>query len=305
MILVTGATGNVGRELVRTLVERGEPVRALIRREADRARLAPGVDAAVGDLDRPDSLTDAVEGVRAAHLLSGYADMPGLLKRLRQAGAERVTLQSSSAVPTGDMTNAVARYHIESEAAVRDSGLAWTFLQPNSFMSNTLQWVPQLRAGDVIRAPFADVPIATIDPLDIAAVAADALTTAAHEGRSYRLSGPESLRPPDRVAILATVLDRDLRFAPQSNEEARAEMSAAMPEQYVDAFFSFFVDGTVDESTVLPTVREVLGREPRTFEQWARARRAARLTAMRVVRPVPAILRCALGPRAQRPPTRC
>jgi uncharacterized protein YbjT (DUF2867 family) len=268
MILVTGATGNVGGELVGVLADMGEPVRALIRREADRDRLPAGVDAAIGDLDRPDTL--ALDGVRAAHLLAGYADMPGLLAALKRAGAERVTLQSSSSVPTGDTTNAVARYHIESEAAVRESGLAWTFLQPNSFMSNTLQWVPQLRAGDVIRAPFAGVPIATIDPLDIAAVAAEALTTTAHEGRSYRLSGPESLRPADRVAILAEVLRRDLRFEAQSNEEARAEMSAAMPEEYVDAFFGFFVDGTVDESTVLPTVREVLGREPRTFEQWAR-----------------------------------
>jgi uncharacterized protein YbjT (DUF2867 family) len=274
MILVTGATGNVGGELVRVLADMGEPVRALIRREADRDRLPAGVDAVIGDLNRPETL--AVEGVRAAHLLSGYADMPGLLTALARAGAERVTLQSSSSVPTGDTTNAVARYHIESEAAVRESGLAWTFLQPNSFMSNTLDWAPQLRAGDVVRAPFAGVSIATIDPLDVAAVAANALTTTAHEGRSYRLSGPESLLPADRVAILATVLNRDLSFEPQPDAEARAEMSASMPAEYVDAFFSFFVDGMLDESEVPPTVREVTGREPRTFEQWARVH-AARL----------------------------
>ena len=79
-------------------------------------------------------------------------------------GVEHVVLQSSSAVPSGDISNAVARYHILSERAVRDSGLAWTFLQPNSFMSNTLRWIPQLRAGDLVRAPFADVRVATIDP---------------------------------------------------------------------------------------------------------------------------------------------
>ena len=167
------------------------------------------------------------------------------------------------------MTNAVARYHILSEQAVRDSGIAWTFIQPNSFMTNTLRWLPQLRAGDTIRLPFANVPIATIDPADIAAVAAAALTTDRHEGHSYRVSGPESLLPAEQVAILAAVLGRDLRFEAQSDEEAHAEMSASMPAEYVDAFFSFFVDGNLDESTVLPTVEEVLGRPPRRFEDWA------------------------------------
>ncbi|MEN3285117.1 MAG: hypothetical protein V7607_6257 [Solirubrobacteraceae bacterium] len=271
MILVTGATGNVGRELVRQLAEGGEEVVALIRRDEDRARLPAGVRGVVGDLNHPQALTPALSGVRAAHLLAGYDGLGELLAAMLDAGVERVTLQSSSAVPQGDMTNAVARYHILSEQAVRDSGVAWTFVQPNSFMTNTLRWLPQLRAGDTIRLPFANVPIATIDPADIAAVAAAALTTDRHEGRSYRLSGPESLLPAKQVAILAGVLGRDLRFEPQSDEDAHAEMSASMPAEYVDAFFSFFVDGKLDESTVLPTVEEVLGRPPRRLEDWARA----------------------------------
>jgi uncharacterized protein YbjT (DUF2867 family) len=271
MILVTGATGNIGGELVRALAGSGEEVRALVRRDADGSRLPDGVEGAVGDLNRPETVSAALDGVRGVHLLSGYQDMPGLLAEFRRAGVERVVLQSSSAVPGGDMNNAVARYHILSEAAVRESGVAWTFLQPNSFMSNTLQWASQLRAGDVVRAAFPDVPVATIDPVDVAAVSAQALTSTGHEGRSYRLSGPESLMPADRVAVLAEVLGRDLRFEGQSHAEARAEMSEAMPAEYVDAFFSFFADGNLDESLVLPTVREVTGREPRTFEEWALA----------------------------------
>jgi uncharacterized protein YbjT (DUF2867 family) len=270
MILVTGATGNVGDEIVRALVAAGEPVRALIRREADQARLPEGAQGVVGDLNDPATLGPALEGVQAVHLLAGYADMPGLLATARAAGVKRVTLQSGSSAPDGDMSNAVSRYHILSEQAVRESGLAWTFLQPDAFMSNTLQWVPQLRAGDTIRAPFAGVRQAVIDPFDIAAVAAAALTTDAHAGRSYRLSGPESLLPADRVAILARVLGRDLRFEAQADEDARAEMTASMPQEYVDAFFSFYVDGTLDESEVLPTVEDVTGRPPRSFEQWAR-----------------------------------
>jgi uncharacterized protein YbjT (DUF2867 family) len=269
MILVTGATGHVGAELILALAGGGEQVRALIRRDADRATLPAGVDPFVGDLSRPETLAGAVDGVSAIHLLSGYEGMDRLLADARRARVERVVLQSSSAVPSGDMSNAVARYHIVAERAVRDSGLAWTFLQPNSFMSHTLQWIPQLRAGDVVRAPFADVPVATIDPHDVAAVSARALTSSDHEGRSYRLSGPDSLLPADRVRMLGEVLGRELRFEGQSDVEAREEMLASMPAEYVDAFFSFFADGKLDESEVRATVERVTGRRPRSFEQWA------------------------------------
>jgi uncharacterized protein YbjT (DUF2867 family) len=271
VILVTGATGNVGAELVRTLLAGGHPVRALVRDEARRSAVPEGADVAVGDLDRPETLGPALEDTSAVHLLAGYAGLPEALAEMRRAGVERVTLQSSSAVPSGDVTNAVARYHIEAEAAIRASGLAWTFLQPNGFMSNALEWAEPLRRGDVVRVAFAGVRTAQIDPLDIAAVAAAALTTDAHEGRSYRLSGPESLLAADRVAILGQVLGRDLRLEPQPDEDAYAEMSARMPKDYVDAFFSFFVDGTLDESEVLPAVEQVTGRPPRTFRAWAEA----------------------------------
>jgi uncharacterized protein YbjT (DUF2867 family) len=269
MILVTGATGHVGAELVRTLTAAGEPVRALVRDASRAAALPDGVEAVVGDLNRPETLAPAIEGVRGVHLLAGYAGLPDALDRMRRAGVERVTLQSSSAVPGGDTTNAVARYHIESEAAIRASGLAWTFLQPNGFMSNALDWAEQLRRGDVVTAPFAGVRTAQIDPRDIAAVAAVALTSGGLDGRSLRLSGPESLLAAERLAILGAVLGRDLCLEPQSDEDARAEMSASMPTEYVDAFFAFFVDGTLDESEVLPTVEEVVGRPPRTFRAWA------------------------------------
>jgi uncharacterized protein YbjT (DUF2867 family) len=270
MILVTGATGNAGGAVLRALANSGERVRAVIR-DADRAPLPPGVEPAVGDLNDPHTLTAHFDQVTAAFLLSGYEGLKETLANMRRAGIERVVLLSSSSAPTGDETNAVARYHIRSERAVRESGLAWTFLQPNTFMTNTLQWLPQLRKGDVIRAPFPDARVATIDPDDIGAVAAVALTSDAGEGRAYRLSGPQSLSPADRVAILAEVLGRELRFEGQTNEEARAEMSAAMPAEYVDAFFRFFMDGDLDESAVLPTVREVTGKAPRSFEAWARA----------------------------------
>ena len=135
--------------------------------------------------------------------------------------------------------------------------------------------MPQLRASDLVRAPFGGVRVAVIDPHDIAAVAALALTSAGHEGRTYRLTGPEAMLPADQVRVLGTVLGRDLRFEAQPDAEARAEMSAAMPAEYVDAFFSFYADGTLDDSKVLPTVHELTATQPRTFRQWAAAHAGA------------------------------
>jgi len=102
-------------------------------------------------------------------------------------------------------------------------------------------------------------------------VAARALTSGEHEGKTYRLSGPEALRPAEQVAIMAKYTGRDMRFEAQSDKEARAEMEGQMPKEYVDAFFNFFSDGAVDETSVHPTVEQVTGREPRSFEEWAEA----------------------------------
>ncbi|MFF7366536.1 SDR family oxidoreductase [Streptomyces tricolor] len=152
MILVTGATGSVGGEVVEALARAGEPGRALVRRPVEpSAWQADKVEQAVGDLNEPRSLTPALDDVRGVFLLPGYRDMPGLLDRMRRAGVERVVLLSSLATVATDTRNVLSEYMIGSETAVRESGLAWTFLRPNAFMSNALRWLPQLRAGDVVR----------------------------------------------------------------------------------------------------------------------------------------------------------
>lgn len=270
MILVTGATGNAGGEVVRALADAGREVRALTR-GGDRPGFPAGVEAVEGDLNDPASLRGALAGAEGMFLLPGYANMAGLLAEARRAGVSRVVQLSGMSAGGTDMGNAITRYMTESEEAVRGSGMEWTILRPAAFMSNTLQWLPQLRAGDVVRAPFAQVRAAVIDPADIGAVAALALTMPGHDGHVYALSGPQSLTAAERLAILAEVLRRDLRFEPQSDDDARAEMSAAMPAKYVDAFFRFYVDGTLDESRVLPAVAELTGRPPRTLAQWVTA----------------------------------
>jgi len=272
VVLVTGATGNVGAELVAHLAAAGAAVRALVRK-AD-ATIPPGAQGVVGDLNAPDTVTPHLEGVRGVFLLSGYTDTPRLIDRMRDAGVERVVLLSGGSAVASNLDNAVSRYMVASEQAVRESAVGWTILRPYAFTSNALRWLPQLRLGDAVTLPFADVANAVIDPYDIARVAAAALLDA-DQGQVYRLSGPESLRPEQQVQVLGEVLGRDLRFQAQTDEQARAEMSAGMPAEYVDAFFSFYVDRTLDESAVLPTVEEITGTAPRTFREWARAHRDA------------------------------
>ena len=270
MILVAGATGNVGGALVRALTDEGEKVLALTRDPA-RAVLPAGATAVAGDLNDPAGLRPVLAGVRAVFLLSGYADMPGLLTEIRAAGAERVVLMSGSSAESTGPANPITDYMVTSERAVTESGLEHTILRPRTFMSNTTQWLPQLRAGDVVRGPWGGIPVATVDPADIAAVAARALLAADHSGAVYRVTGPEALTPGERVAVLADVLGRPLRFENQQDDEARAAMEKEMPAEYAAAFFSFFSGAHIDESTVYPTVEQVTGRPPRTYREWATA----------------------------------
>lgn len=264
--LVIGATGNVGAEVTRGLVERGvADVRAVSRRGTSM----PGATPVVADLADRAAAESLWSGVDAVFLPTGYPDTPGLLADMRAAGVERAVVLSSGAVQGGDLDNFVTRFNTVTEAAVRDAGLSWTVLRPSGFMSNTLQWRPALAAGDTVTEPFADVPIAVIDPADIAAVAALALTEAGHDGRTYRLTGPESLLPGDRLRRLGTVLGRNLQLVPELDDAARARLTAAMSADAADAFFRFFRGGEYDDSIVRPTVHELLGRPARTFDQWA------------------------------------
>ena len=263
MILVTGASGTVGGEVVKALA--GHPVRAVVR---EPSRVTLDAEVVAGDLELPESLTPALQGVDAVFLLGGWSDMPGIVARIENAGARRVVLLTSRCVVGGKPDNAVTRMWLDAEAAVRTSGLESTILRPSGFQSNALRWRDQLRDGDVVRAPWPEVPIAAIDPADIAAVAAIALTDGA--GPELELSGPEALLPAGQVAILGDTLGRRLRFEPLADARAREEMLAAgTPAPIVDALFRFFSDGEYDDSPVVDTVHAVTGRPPSSFVDWA------------------------------------
>ncbi len=266
MILVTGATGNVGRELVQRLHQAGNPVRVLTR-NPEKVSFPADVEIATGDLTALDTVKPALRGVRQVFLIRvpGSDVFPRVAK---EAGVEKIVFLSSGAIdaPT---ENAIGRYHLQTEQFIREAGLKWTFLRPGAFMSNTLQWAPSIRAEGVVRAPFGDVGTAPIDPRDIASVAAAALVSPEHDGQVYTLTGPEVLTPVQQVQILSSVLGRDIRFDDIPETMAKENMKRFAPPEIVESIFSLIKDNKEHAESPTTTVEDVTGRPARTFEQWA------------------------------------
>jgi len=277
MILVTGSTGNVGRELVAQLAARGEPVRAVTRRPA-AARFPAGVEVVYGDLEDPASIEAAFSGADHAFLMSaqqpGSAEHPThdpqLVEAAQRAGVGRAVKLSVFDGGAGDDT--IGAWNREAEAAVMGSGIDWTMLRPGRFMSNALWWAPMIRAGDTVTIPFANRPAVPIDPADVAAVALASLTTEGHRNRAYQLSGPEVLTPADELRLLAEALGRPLRLVEPPIDKVRAGMIAAgTAEPVVDAIVARSLSEKGAEAEVLSTVSDILGRPPTTFAAWARS----------------------------------
>lgn len=257
MIMVVGATGNVGEPLVRMLAEAGEEVTAVSRRIT---AAPPGVVVRQGDLASLE-----FPGVSSVFLVvpPGFREsLEPVLGRAREAGVERVVLLSSQGVGTG-------RHPAVFEEAVRSSGLKWTVLRPAGFASNAFQWAESVRATRSIAAPFGDVALPVIDPEDIASVAAAALRSPSHEDKTYVLTGPSPVSPRDQAAAIASAVGEPVRFVPQTREEARAVLLGFMPAEIADSTLDILGSPTPAEQQVSPDVSLVLGRPPRPFAEWA------------------------------------
>lgn len=280
-ILITGATGHVGRELLAELASRGRPVRAMTRRpEAIAPR--PGVEIVRGDFEDAASLDAALAGVAAVFSMSAQpvfgAPTPthdeALAAACRRAGVRRVVKLSALGGGGRDPESPIVQWVRAAEATVIESGAEWTLLRPGRFMTNTLAWAAMIRRGDEVSIPMARRRAASIDPADVARVAALALCEPGHAGQRYELSGPEALSPADELAILGELLGRPLRLSELSNDAARAGMLRyGMPERVVDVILAD--SDSQHGAEVLPTVGELTGRPPRRFADWAAAHRAA------------------------------
>ncbi len=263
MILVTGATGTVGRQVVHQLVQAGRRVRALSRNPA-AANLPAGVEVLAGDLAVPETVVPALAGVEAMHLISfageGYAPLetaPEIVDLAARAGVGKVT------VLTGYRVGPVER-------AVEAGGFEWTHVQPVEFMANALGWAESIRTEGVVRESFPDQPSAKVHEADIAAVVVAALLQDGHAGKSYPVTGPEALTVTDTVRTIGAAIGRDLRLIELTEDQVRDQLRAAgQPDEVIESLIGFGTNPPSEVHTVLPTVEEVTGRPARTFTQWA------------------------------------
>ena len=268
MIVVTGATGNVGGPLVAELAAAGERVTAVSRRPAPMPAGARHVPA---DLSDADSLRPALDGAEALFVLlaGGGAgiDPEAVLGTAKEAGVRRVVLLSSQGVRT--RPGATSHAHLGSfEAALRGSGLEWTILRPAGFASNAYAWAATMRERRLAAAPFADVALPVVDPADLAASAAVTLR-GGHQTQVYELTGPAAISPRDQATALGVALGEEVTFVELTRAEAAAAMGAFMPPEVVAGTLDILGTPTPDERLVSADVAKLLGRAPRPFAAWA------------------------------------
>ncbi|MCF1512446.1 NAD(P)H-binding protein [Streptomyces glomeratus] len=280
-ILVTGATGNVGRLVVDQLVKAGASVRALTR-DPGAAALPKGVEVAAGDLTRPSSLTEALDGVDRMYLFPVAETAREVVDLAKRAGVRRIVVLSSGAVTTGYDTD----FHLPVEQAVEASGLEWTHVRPGEFALNKLWlWGPSIRAERVVRDPYPNAAGYLTHERDIADVATIALLEDGHVGRAYTLCGPALIDTREQVRIIAEAVGEEIRFEQVTADRARDiyRKQGGFAAANADFLLGFEDYSGVEtdpsdahekwepEAPVeMPTAEPVTGRPARTFAQWAR-----------------------------------
>lgn len=274
MILVTGATGTIGRSLIDLLLDTGLKVRA-VTRDADAAALPDGVEVVEGDPSRPDTIADLLDGVTAVflHPRAVGTSAVELLRLARARGATRVVALSAMNVDD-PLAEQPSRYrgdrNKEAEDAAVGSGLPWVSLRPSFFAHNTvLTWSAQVQAGDVVRGPYAAFAEAPLHELDLAAVGVRALISDELVGRKLDLTGPQSLSHEEMVATIGGVIGRRLRYQEIAPEAAEQGMIAhAFPEPFVKALMGRYARQVGQSAPLTDEVEEILGRPARTYAEW-------------------------------------
>ena len=270
--LITGATGDVGSRVVERLMERGERPRVFVRSSAKaQARFGDRVEVFVGDLGHPSSLRAALEGIDALFLINTGPNIPArdeaAAYAAKTAGVKQLVKLSSLDVEQG---LAIGAWHERGEAAIRASGVPFTFVRPSGFMSNLLAWAPSIKGEGTVRASTGDGRRAFIHSDDIAAVVAKVLTSGAYDGQSLPITGPEALTFAEVTTRIGAAIHKPLRFEPISDEEARQRYSrisgsAEETEAHV-ALWRAIREGRL--ATVNDNVQRVLGRKAVALDQW-------------------------------------
>ncbi|WP_224371022.1 NmrA family NAD(P)-binding protein [Hyalangium versicolor] len=271
-ILVTGATGKVGRHVISELLRMGIAVRALTRNPG-AANLPEGVELVRGDLSDPATFEASLQGVERVFLLWPLLTAeaaPGVVGALAKH-ARRIVYLSSFGVRDELEVQAdpITSFHAAIERQIERSGLEWTFLRPGGFASNTLWWAPQIRAEGVVRWPFAAAARSLIHERDIAAVAVRALTSDGHQGAKYVLTGPQAVTQAEQVRLIGEAIGRPARFEEIPPEIMRQQLVAFMPPSVVDGILDYHARCVKEPEQVSRTVEEVTGAPAHTFGEWA------------------------------------
>jgi uncharacterized protein YbjT (DUF2867 family) len=283
VILLTGATGNVGREVVNVLLEDGKKVVAVTRDPA-AAALPGGAHVVGGDPSHPRTLTSALRGVEAVLIspralgdaTAGAATAEQLLALAAEQGVERAVALSAVTVQYAAGYRRFADAFKAVEDAVKTSGLQWTFLRSADYAANTLAWAPQIRSASVVRGAYGDAATSTIHERDVAAVAARALVNPAYAGHSYVLTGPQSLTQRDKVRLIGEAIGKELSFEEVPPEQLRQAMLAqGLPEDVPDRLLGSLADYAKQPGPSSKTVEQVLSRPALTFAEWAAEHAAA------------------------------
>jgi len=270
--LITGATGDVGSKVVEHLIRRGERPRVFVRDEPKASlRFRGRVDVSVGDLADHESLRAALQGFDQLFLVNTGPHIPErdemVATAAKAAGIKHVVKLSSLDVQQG---LAIGAWHERGEAAIRASGVPFTFVQPTGFMSNLLAWAPSVKAEGVVRASTGDGRRAFIHSDDVAAVVVKALTTRAYHGQSLPITGPEALSFAEVTARIGAAIGKPLIFQEISDEEARRRYSSISGSvEETEAHVSLWRairEGRL--ATVTNSVEGILGRTPRVLDQW-------------------------------------
>ncbi|AKU15453.1 NAD(P)H-binding protein [Luteipulveratus mongoliensis] len=269
-VLVTGATGSVGRHLVDQLVADGHRVRALTR-SPETADLPDAVEVVAGDVTA-DLPTGIFDGVDAAFVFPADG-VTAFVKSAAAAGVPHLVVLSSLAAAMEherDRGSASQLHHSRIEDAARESGTAWTILRPGTFANNLLSWSQPITYRGGVTGPYPTAAQAPIHEADVAAVAAVVLTSPGHESKTYAMTGPESITRAAQVATIGAAIGRELTFTENTPEEFRAEMNQyGVDDGIVNMLLDYWSDTVHTPDVVRPTVENVTGRPARTLAQWA------------------------------------
>ena len=273
MILITGATGNIGRKLIPLLLETGQPIRVLVRDASKVAHLDACVERAVGDLDKPETLIPAVNGVERLFLVT-YETHPDIhmLEAARRAGVQHIVKLST--LEATEHKIQVGKWHYAREELIRTSGLDWTFLRPGMFMSNSIEWWAESikGQGSVFFPGGKKGRVAPVDPRDVAKVAAAALTQPGHSGQAYELTGPELFTIGQMVGVISKVLGKRIQYVDIPPIAAKLFMlKSGMDKVLVNALMEMLASLRRNGGAIVTDiVQQVTGQPPRTFEAWCR-----------------------------------